>query len=588
MKISLNSFQGQLPVVADSRLPDNAAALCLNGRFEGGSLVPEREVSGYPGITLSAGAAAFQITDETTIQTALANNTPLTVSPSDDWLISAASDGDIVRGPLANDAYDRWYIAQQDAAPQVRYQHDGNTVSSDIGLDAPVFSGGQVYPTAPAFSTKIDSVDAGGYTRPTGAESGWEPNKVYSTYIVTQVSDYGEESKPCDPSNVFHRWEPDNRSSAATINLGTDLFNTPEIASINLYRSDGGGSFGFVGSMAREDYEYQIAEGGAIDGAAYFVDQVYSGELGEPNISADWDKPDPKMKALTNVGQGLLAGYFDSTVCFCEPYYPHAWPIEYQYNLADDKTRVEVRGIVSTSGFILVTTNAKPVLMYGSDPAAMSQQVVDIEAPNLARRGLVDMGDYALYPTHEGLMMVASGATRIVTKGVFSKDQWQALNPASFVAFRYHEDYLCFHGDRAFIYSADSGYFPIDPWANWGDVEVLDGYYNPASDAFWVLVQAGNTTRIAKFGAGELAQLRWQSKRFQIPNGINFSSARVEGESEIEFYLTGDGYSFHKTITDDLPFRLPPGRPRSLQLELRSRGRIDAVTVATSMQELYS
>tara|TARA_Y100001949_G_scaffold150998_1_gene136521 strand:- start:1414 stop:3333 length:1920 start_codon:yes stop_codon:yes gene_type:complete len=639
MKLSLNSFQGELPVVADRLLPDNAASACMNGRYEGGSLVPEREVYDRVSVVIPGGAGGFQLTDETTIQNAF-NNPPapgsnLSIIAQDSWLITIPTTGDIIRGPLASDAYNRWYIARQGSAPKVRYTKDGATGEKGLAVNPPVLSysfeiGYADSPASQRFGGGISQRPEGlalvrarqdeyqGSARWYGTEfditakpeqlkASLEADEipyesVFSTYVLTVVSILGEESKISSPSRVVERLESDSIVLGVILQFGDAIFDDPQIEKVNVYRSDGSGSFGYVGSLSRAEYDVQLGESATrlatnsfdvvlwSNGfTAFFVDTVPSSKLGESNITADWDQPDTSMASITNVGAGLLAGHFDGTVCFCEPYYPHAWPVEYQYNFADDKADVEVMGIVATAGFILVTTNSRPVLMFGSEPGAMSQQVVDIVAPNVSRRGLVDMGDYALYPTHDGLMMVSSGSARLVTKGVFSKEQWQALNPAGFVAFRYNESYLCFSGGVAFIFNAETGYFPIDPWAQLGAVTVLDGYYNPASDSFWILlIEDDVLTRIVKFGAGDLAELSWRSKEFQIPGGLAFSSARVEGDEDVQFILTGDGgYSYSATITSDAPFRLPPGRPRTLQLELRSSGRIDAVAVATSMQELY-
>ncbi|MFL0806761.1 MAG: hypothetical protein K6L60_05690 [Oceanobacter sp.] len=618
MKLSLTSFQGELPVVADRLLPDNAASSCMNGRYEGGSLVPEREVYRRVDVVIPGGAKGFQITDETTIQNAF-NNPPApgfltTIIAQDSWLIKTPTTGDIVRGPLASDAYDRWYIAQDGITPRVRYVKDGATGEKDLGVAPPVFSGSYLYQGASksiaAFfwvrkydagknnvwggnsdyswnGTGVDEISSITNAKNALVSDSVAHESVYSTYVATQVSSLGEESRPCDPSAVVERIETGGSETGVVIYLGTGLFADGSIDKVRIYRSDGGGEFGYVGELTRAQHEaQQLEQGGTF--IARFVDFVPSSQLGESNITADWDVPDASMASITNVGAGLLAGYFGGTVCFCEPYYPHAWPVEYQYNFADNKSEVQVMGIVATAGHILVTTNSRPVLMFGNDPGSMSQQVVDIEAPNVSQRGLVDMGDYALYPTHDGLMMVSSSAAKLVTKGVFSKEQWQSLNPDTFVAFRYHEDYLCFHDGGAFIFSPDTGYFPIDPWSSSWNVEVLDGYYNPVSDSFWVMFVESSATRIVRFAVGDVAELRWKSKEFQVPRGLAFSSARVEGDEDVEFILTGDnGYSYYLTVTDDDPFRLPPGRPRKLSMELRSRGRITGVAVATSMQELY-
>ena len=71
------------------------------------------------------------------------------------------------------------------------------------------------------------------------------------------------------------------------------------------------------------------------------------------------------------MANGMMAGFFGRTVCFCEPYRPHAWPEKYQVTVDSD---IVALAAVGTTLFIL--TKGAPHWAQGSSPDAMSPNSV--------------------------------------------------------------------------------------------------------------------------------------------------------------------------------------------------------------------
>ncbi|MGL1386208.1 hypothetical protein ACSTJO_00650, partial [Vibrio parahaemolyticus] len=64
---------------------------------------------------------------------------------------------------------------------------------------------------------------------------------------------------------------------------------------------------------------------------------------------------------------GIMAGGYDRTVCFSEPYLLHAWPVDYQLT-----TEHEIVAMESVSNMLLVGTKGYPWVFQGITSDAIS------------------------------------------------------------------------------------------------------------------------------------------------------------------------------------------------------------------------
>ena len=148
------------------------------------------------------------------------------------------------------------------------------------------------------------------------------------SYIATHVTDWGEESAPCDPTASV---ELDQNDTVA-LTLPTPPSGR-NLAHWRLYRTNSGANsaaFQFVAEIAI--------------GTLTYTDTVKSGDLGEvcPSIGPDglahWDEPatrlgnsglisakaNPYLRGMVGMPNGIMAGFVDNFVAFCDPYHPYA------------------------------------------------------------------------------------------------------------------------------------------------------------------------------------------------------------------------------------------------------------------------
>jgi hypothetical protein len=298
---------------------------------------------------------------------------------------------DVARGPIAQD---RLYYTG-DGVPKMRV-------------------GGDVYPLAlPAPTVAPDVVNSAAPS--TIAEA------VFWAY--TWVTEFDEESPPSPLS--------DEILVSSGITQTVDGFGTPPagrgVDRIRLYRTQtsatGATDLFFAGEIAVATTSF------AFDAAAT--------PLQEAITTRDYDPPPASLSGLISLPNGMMAAFDGKEVYFSEPYRPHAWPEKYV--LAVDFQIVALVGFASS---VAILTSGTPYVAQGFTPETMTMEKMEVFMPCLSRRAVVDIGTAAFYPSVDGLAMISGGGVEIVTRSLFSREQWAFMSPETMVAQRHEGKYL--------------------------------------------------------------------------------------------------------------------------------------------------
>src|SRR5690606_21607547 len=147
------------------------ASETYNARMEGGSLVPIRDLqaSGFSAPATTVNSWAIYPFDKTKV-------------------LTRTDDADFIRGPIANDAWKRVYMAGSSAVPQVACVYGSALATPTRGINMP--------PT-PTVPTSWDTA------LPTHANA----QVLRCAYDVTAVTARGEESEPSVTTQIITRWD---------------------------------------------------------------------------------------------------------------------------------------------------------------------------------------------------------------------------------------------------------------------------------------------------------------------------------------------------------------------------------------------
>lgn len=327
--------------------------------------------------------------------------------------------------------------------------------------------------------------------------------------------------------------------------------------------------------------QYQFVAEIPITDASY-IDVILGENLGESLPDPAYDAPNENLKGLVELPNGGAAAFVGKTIYFAEPNYLHAWPASYARSAHDN-----VVAMGSFGASLAVATESQPYVLTGTDPANMTMDKVELSQPCVAKLGCVDFGYAWTYPSPDGLVLITTGRAEVITLSLFTEYQWRALNPASFRAARYDNQYVCFYEDV----SGNRGGFMFDPLAPSKGVVMLDFWAN----AIWTdptdgaLYLARNNV-ISRFDYDTLEMdMRWRSKEFATPN-VMFSAAKVEAQKypvSISIFCDGQEVSSCQVYSKNA-FRLGTPEGSVWSIEVRGQHQIDAIYVAENMRELGS
>ena len=247
------------------------------------------------------------------------------------------------------------------------------------------------------------------------------------TYVYTYVSELGEEGPPSAVSNVVAALDGD---SVFISNIPG--FSTPgyDINLARLYRT----------SSTAAGTEYQFVKEFSIAGnynSTY--DTVLTEDLGEVLQTATWFPPDPGMIGITEMGNGMLVGFKDKTLFFCEPYFPHAWPAEY-----DQAVDYDIVGLAAFGNGVAVLTTGYPYLLSGSHPRNVNVPPYKINQACVSRQSIATEGDRVYYASPDGLVELSVNGARIVTEKYALKKEWAAYSPSTMIGAFHDGKYFGF------------------------------------------------------------------------------------------------------------------------------------------------
>jgi hypothetical protein len=528
---------GIMPLFEATELPDNAAQVAQNCRFNRG------DVRGWPGT-----ADVATLTKPGPIRSIYRFGQDV-VGDATFWF-HWDKDVDVVRGQVASDTTERTYFTG-DGLPKV--------TNAALAL-----TGGTTYPVAsytlgvPAPTTAPVATEGSGGTTTTVEQS--------RAYLITFVTDWGEEGAPSLPSNIVSVYEGQAVELSSLEGPPAGAFN---ITKKRIYRNAANGAYFFVA-------EIPVAQ-------TTFTDSISDTGLGETLGALENEMPPADLFGLVAYPNGGMVGFSGSDICPCLPYKPYAWPS----SLRDSVPHKIIGGAV-IGQTLVVLTDGFPYAYNGTDTTSLSGQPIE-SFPHacVARRSIAKTEAGVIYAAPRGLAAISQNGSRLLTEGILTQEAWDALKPASIHAYGWDGKYIAFYDN-----GTTQGGFILDPQDARAPLTMIDmyataGYTDLRSGRLYLVV--GNTVKCWAASGAALLPYTWRSKRFVLLAPSNFSVAQVKAVAyPVTFRLIGDGATvITKTVTDDKPFRLPAGtRYDEVELEMTGVNPVKGIFVANSVKEL--
>ena len=551
--VNIKAFRGQIPRVSERLLQPNNAARALNCKITAGSLDP---LAGLEQV-YSANRDVETIYRYRAFRSGVFE---------DNWL-TWSEDVNVVPSPNANDPFGRFYYSSESYEPRMSaYDLAINTVP---------------YPTAwYALGTPSPTV------APTVAHTGGGGNQESRSYVYTYVTVYGEESPPSPPSALYTThidatWNvtglqtapPNAGTITAVTSISSDVVRvtlntvfgiaqfdtltfagivgmtslngsfrvqsvntatnqiTVALTTVQTYTSGGtwtrNAAFNTTG-MVKRIYRTVGTSGLFLFVAEIpvattsYADTVAAVNLGEELPTADSSPPPKNLVSLISLPNGCLAGIAGNELCFSDPYMPYSWPIRNRYAFSG----VGVAAIAASNS-VIVLTETFPILYTGSDPEAMSGSTLETYAPCVAKRGVVDIGGGALYPSFDGLWLVSTQQVQCITRKLYREEEWSRLNPATFDAVFHDGQYYAYYEgqDNTRIVVLDvntpDSVVEVD--------ETADALYRNELDGK-LYIAKGDILYEWDVDSGRYYESDWQSVDMQFPSPVKFAAVQIHAD----------------------------------------------------------
>lgn len=589
--VRISPFGAMIPAVDDGLLPETHAADALNTYVYKGVVVGLPELKFLRALDDPNATKVYRIPKSSTDASYLLDST---------WMEFGHPETDVIRSQVAGDTFERYYWASPADVP--RYNTKSRIENGDHDYILGVTQPGNITVT------------------PTGGVSA---TLVSRSYVITYVSAYGEEGPPSNPYLVtgakidatFGITLP----AAPPADLGTDR----NLTRTRIYRT--------ITSVSGVTTYFLVADV-AIGTASYNDTATDATVSGNAQLeSTNWTGPPSDLQGWVTIGNGMVAGWRNNEIWFCEPYRMHAWPAI--YTLVVEYPIVGM-GVINQT--LVVLTQGFPHTVTGINPSAMSVIKLAGLLPCTSRGSIVSAVEGVFYSSPQGLVLVSSGgAAVVVTEEMIRKDRWRSLVPvATLRAVRLGQAYYCFGSARFGAFDVDG--FDNDAFAQedlsgarsgalmdvknnlaaFSRLSSEDSVVNVVMDAWSgeVLVIKNENVYWLDMADGQQARapFLWKSKLFQTQFQKNFQAMKVyftvppgttaldpvPDTSQIQslkpgqwglvrFYADGELKMTRELRASGELFRMPSGyKADYCQWEVEARVQIDNIQSATSVAEL--
>lgn len=497
----VSEFGGVVPRLEPRLLPHNSAQTADNVKLFSGSLTSWKKPTTTNSPTRTGNLQSMYRMYDTS---------------SDYWLTST-SDVDYVKGQVAGDTTFKVYFTGEVSTGS---NYAAGPRKTNLNLAK---TGGTDYP----HDWLEMGVPAPGAAPAVIGTGGTSTNSVTRVYLYTYVTGTDAQGGT---------WSEEGPPSP----LGTGTGKSDATWVISALSTGTTGKYAFGGATKRiyrsltdnaGNTNYQLALDAVPIATTSTNDTIADGALGVicPTftvgvVNSEWVAPPSDLKGLIALPNGIMAGFSGNQICFCEPFYPHAWPI--RYRLA---TNFDIVSMGRYGQTLIATTKGFPYAVTGARPDSMAMAMIEENHPCTSKRGTVSFPWGVMWPTPNGLALAGVGGTLNVVEEFMKRDEWRALCfPDTLVAAQYQDVYFGFFNDgdavRNFIFDKTNRHGPL----SFGNFSAQGVWTDPETAKFHLL--QNGVIKLWDDDAINLAPFDWKSKVFVLPSPVNFGAIQVDAD----------------------------------------------------------
>lgn len=563
--IIIQDFGGRLPSRANRLIPDNFAQVAENVKLIYGDLRGYNDftiVHEFPTSTLPK--RVWHV--KNTAQTATA------------WYGSTDPEAELIKSPIVNDAFDRYYLFQKGQPPKVLTfsQIVAGSTGNNLAFGQPV--------AAPTLSS-------------TG---GTASNLITRAYTYTYVTSWGEESTIAPLAAIDVKI--DVTSVTVTIPAASPTIAGRTFQYFRIYRS--------VTSASQGTQMYFVADVPFTTGGAAYVDSKKDVEIVVNSVltASDNDPVPSDVWGARLMSNGSIVAFFGRDVYFSTPYLPHAWPQDWRLTVPDLIVGLEVMG-----QNVMVMTQGSPVLLYGATPDAMAMEKYSFPEPCIAYGSIVAAPEGVYYASYSGLVLFTGTGVQNITNSMISRNDWKT----GYLDSNTRSERL---GTRYIASKSDTKGYVIDGLDPRIALVDLVGWLtvgNISADDYTGDVLAISVDAVYAFDnptGGEI-DYRWKSKKFVTKKPVNFGALMLHIDTRTTEWtptpLLNPGYTypleidkktqmlvkvwaddrlvFNRAVSDREQCRLPSDFVATAwEIEVQGQCRVQRIALAETGRELES
>jgi hypothetical protein len=416
-----------------------------------------------------------------------------------EYLLQFPNFTSVVGGANPSDIHKRVYWTEDGTVPQMGAEDD--IIAGVASYPFNSYDLGVPIPTGDATPSRVitgnsptqDEIDDGTATPSIRA------------YTYTYVTDYGEESAPYVPAGdapypLITLYEGDEVlvSGMSQVPGGNHPFNPVNGAKKRVYQTDLNGNFRLVAEIPLVDTTFQGVHTD-FDATPVMNTQILIGA-----------QPLSDMEGLVFSRAGFMLGFVGNTLYRSSPSLPHNWPV-----INQDAVPFPIQGLVPTSQGVLVITDSAIYVAMGNDPSNLSIVDVDTSLGCVSKESIVDMGDYAVYASQNGLVAATASTASIVTEDIVLPLDWTAFSPETMRGFR--------HLHRLILMS-DTDKFVVNP--------------------------RGTTDRLVNFDVSVVAGLNYNANGHLLytPDGVNMLLFDVDINNPLAYTWVSATYTNNQPV----------------------------------------